>query len=267
MTEEAPDRAHSRSVAEDPATHTVLGKAVAVLNAFSLDDHALPLAEIVRRTGLAKGTAHRIAADLIKARLLDRDHSGYRLGNHLFQLGMRASVERSLIEVATPFLEELYEQTHETVHLAVRDGQEVVYVLKLGGHRQAASPSRVGGRMPMHCTAVGKVLLADAPKQVFSELTDRGLARRTPHTIVAAGILANQLRRVRHDGLAYEHEESQAGLACVAAPVVGTDGRVLAAVSVTGPTTRFRPEQVRGQVRAAGAGITTTLARRTAHNE
>jgi len=109
-------------------TSTVLGKVLAVLHAFRPDDDELSLAELGRRTGLAKGTLHRVAADLVSARLLDRVGGGYRLGGQLFELGMRASVERGLLEVAIPFMQDLYERTHETVHLGIREGTEVVYV-------------------------------------------------------------------------------------------------------------------------------------------
>ncbi|MDQ6641657.1 MAG: helix-turn-helix domain-containing protein, partial [Actinomycetota bacterium] len=100
-----------------PDSRTVLGKSLLVLEAFAPDDGGLSLAELTRRTGLAKGTVHRVAGDLVSARLLDRADDGYHLGRRLFELGMRASVERTLVEVATPFLEDLYELTHETVHL------------------------------------------------------------------------------------------------------------------------------------------------------
>lgn len=245
-----------------PGLGTVLGKAVAVLFAFTAEDHALTLAELQRRTGLAKGTLHRVAQSLVAARLLDRDCDRYRLSSHLFQLGMRASVERSLFEVAIPFMEDLYERTHETVHLGVLEGLEVIYVSKIGGHRQAQSPSRVGGRMPLHCTAIGKALLAHAPREVFAELSAGGLERRSPRTITAPGLLRKQLRDVAVSGVAYEFEESAVGIVCVAAPVLDPDDRPLAAVSVTGPVNRFRPQRHAHHLRAAAAGIAATLARR-----
>jgi DNA-binding IclR family transcriptional regulator len=245
-------------------TNTVLGKAVAVLYAFTSDDHGVTLAELHRRTGLAKGTLHRVAADLVKARLLDKKGDRYLLSGQLFQLGMRASVERSLLEVATPFMEDLYERTHETVHLGIREQLELVYVAKLGGHRQAPSPSRIGGRMPLHCTAIGKALLAHAPDEVFGSLVSGGLSRRASRTITAPGVLRKQLDIVRETGVAFEFEESAAGIVCVAAPVLAADGSAIAAVSLTGPVTSFRPRVHASFVRAAAGGIAATLARREA---
>jgi DNA-binding IclR family transcriptional regulator len=247
--------------------NTVLGKVLAVLNSFRVDDDVLPLAELGRRTGLAKGTLHRIAADLVTARLLDRVDGGYRLGGRLFELGLRASLERRMLDVAIPFMQDLYARTQETVHLGIVDGVEVVYVEKIGGHRQASAPSRIGGRMPLYCTGIGKALLAFNDRALLGAVLDAGLTRLTPRTIVAPGLLRAELRRVVRDGVAYEHEESTVGITCVAAPVRDGDpgaDHALAAVSVTGPVTRFRPEQHAVAVRAAADGITATLARRWA---
>ena len=246
---------------------TVLGKAVAILRAFRADDQSVSLAELVRRTTLHKATVHRLAAELVANRLLDRVEGGYRLSGGLFELGMRASVERSLLEVAMPFLQDLYERTHETVHLGVREGSEVVYVAKIGGHRQAKAPSRTGGRMPLHCTAIGKVLLAHADPALRREVLLGPLDRRTPHTVVAPGLLRRQLTRVLETGVAFEREESAPGINCVAAPVFGPGDEVLAAISITGPTSRFRADAHAGTVRAAAAALTGTLVRAGAQRD
>ena len=253
------------AVRPEPAADldTVLGKAVTILRAFTVEDQSLTLAELVRRTGLPKATAHRVAGDLVANRLLDRVPLGYRLSGGLFELGMRAAVERSLLELAMPFLQDLYERTHETVHLGVREGGDVVYVAKIGGHRQAPAPSRTGGRMPTHCTAIGKALLAYADETEQQEVLTGPLERRTPHTIVAPGLLRRQLEGVLENGVAFEREESTPGLLCVAAPVLDATGeRAVAAISVTGPTSRFRPESHVAGVRAAAQGLSSVVARR-----
>ncbi|MFZ2173136.1 MAG: IclR family transcriptional regulator [Rhodococcus sp. (in: high G+C Gram-positive bacteria)] len=241
---------------------TVLGKAVTILRAFRPDDHVLPLAELVRRTGLHKATVHRLAGELAANRLLDRVDGGYRLSGGLFELGMLASLERSLLEMAMPFLQDIYERTHETVHLGVRDGHDVVYVAKIGGHRQANAPSRTGGRIPLYCSAIGKALLAHADPEVRRDVLAAPMVRRTPHTIVAPGMLRRQLARIVETGVAFEREESALGITCVAAPVFAHDGEPVAAISVTGPTGRFRPELHVATVRAAAAGLGSTIARR-----
>lgn len=245
-----------------PDASTVLGKAVLVLRAFTAEDRGVSLAELGRRTALAKGTLHRVCGDLVGAGMLERRDDQYRLGRLMFELGMRASVERDLLEVATPFLEELRAAVDETVHLGVRDGTEVVYVAKLVGHRKTAAPSRTGGRWGLSCTAVGKALLAHAPSEVLDAVVRGGLTRHTARTVTAPGILAAQLEQVRLTGVAFEYEESRTGVVCVGAPVFDSGGAAVAAVSVAGPVTRFNPRAGADRVRAAARGISATLARR-----
>jgi DNA-binding IclR family transcriptional regulator len=162
-----------------------------------------------------------------------------------------------------PFLQDVYERTHETVHLGVAEGREVVYIAKIGGHRQAASPSRTGGRMPLHCTAIGKVLLAYADADQQHEVLRGPLERRTPRTVVAPGVLQRQLTAVLETGVAFEREESTLGLLCVAAPVLDATGtETVAAISITGPVGRFRPESHIDALRAAATGLGSLIARR-----
>ncbi|MBD0859699.1 IclR family transcriptional regulator [Gordonia sp. zg691] len=250
-------------MAEDPLDRSsVLGKAITLLQAFGAEDHEVTLAELAHRTGLPKTTVHRLAGQLVSAHLLARTPGGYALGSGLFELGMRASPERGLLEVATPFMQDLYVRTGETVHLGILEDSEVVYVSKIGGHRQAAAPSRLGGRMPLYCTAIGKMLLATSAESVIAEHLSRPLPRRTPHTIVAPGLLRRQLTQIAEDGVAFEFEESTMGLVCVAAPILDDADAPLAAISVTGPVHRFQPRTHATAVRAAAAGAASTLARR-----
>lgn len=246
-----------------PAPPSVLGKTMQVLLAFTVEETHLTFTQIRTRTGLSKATLHRLLGDLVGARLLEKTtDGGYRLSRLVFELGMRASVERTLLEVATPFLEDLYERTHETVHLGVREGHEVVYVAKMGGHRQADAPSRVGGRMPMHATAIGKALLAWSPADVQEAVLAARLRRCSPRTIVNRTVLRSQLDEVVERGVAFEYEESAVGITCVAAPVLGTNDQALAGISVTGPVGRFQPAKHASAVHAAAAGVAATLARR-----
>ena len=247
---------------DPPASTSVLDKVMAVLHAFTADDQGLTFAELQRRTGLPKATLHRVAGHMVDAALLDRRDGSFHLGSHLFELGMLASLERTLIEVASPFLEELHARTHEVVHLAIREGSDVVYVAKVAGHRGALSPSRIGGRMPVHATALGKALLAHAPQADWITVLSGPLERRTPRTITAPGRLRQQLDGVVEAGVAYEYEEAALGIVCVAAPVLDAADRPVAAISVAGDVTRFRPPQHVASVRAAAHGIAATLARR-----
>lgn len=242
-----------------PSAHTadlttVLGKAVSILRAFQYEDPELALAEIVRRTGIHKATAHRLTGALVDNGLLERSGGGYRLSVGVFELGMRTSHEQHLVEIARPFLQDLYERAHETVHLGVLDQTEVLYLTKIAGHRQAKAPSRTGGRMPLHCTAIGKVLLAYGGDSLRSRVLEQPLERRTSRTITADGLLRRQLDTVVASGVAFEREESRLGITCVAAPILH-GGRLEAAVSMAGPTSRFRPEQHAAAVQTAAAAL------------
>jgi IclR family acetate operon transcriptional repressor len=242
-----------------PAATSVVARAMTLLTAFRPGDAELTLAELCRRTGLPKTTAHRLLGELAEWQVVERTEHGVRLGMRLFELGQLAPLQRGLREAAAPFLADLFEATHETVHLAVLDGVEVVYVHKLAGRRGPAVPSRLGGRMPAHCTGVGKALLAFAPPGRLAAVVEAGLERRTPRTIIAPGLLDAELARIRERGVAVEHEESTVGITCVAAPVLDAVGHAQAAISITGwanrlDTTRFAPA-----VRTAALGLARAL--------
>ncbi|MFI0406699.1 IclR family transcriptional regulator [Actinomadura sp. 3N508] len=238
---------------------SVLSKVRLILEAFRPDDEAVALAELVRRTGLRKATVHRLSQELVAWGALERAGLGYRLGLRLFELGQIAPRQRVLHEIALPYLEELAHITQETVHCAVRDGTDVLYIEKLGGHRSVTRPSRTGGRMPLHCTATGKVLLAHAPSRVVDDLLARPLRRLTGHTVIAPRLLRAELDRIRHAGYAVETEETRLGYLSVAAPVRAVRGRVAGAISVAAPTSRTRLPRLVPAVLAAAGRISERL--------
>ncbi|MFJ9173898.1 IclR family transcriptional regulator [Streptomyces sp. NPDC102360] len=238
----------------------VLDKAVLLLFSFTAEDHSVSFSELMERTGFPRATLHRTLSDLVAVNLVERTpERGYRLGRDLFQLGLRVFNERKLLEVATPFMEDVYERTHQTVHLGIVDHTDVVYVAKIGGHRQAVMPSRVGGRMPLYCTAVGKALLAHSSDELLDRVLREGLEPRTGRTVVSAHALRQQLATVAAAGVAYEYEESARGIACVAAPVLDRGNAPIAAISVTGPLPGFRPERHSRAIRIAAASIAAAL--------
>jgi IclR family transcriptional regulator, acetate operon repressor len=239
--------------------NSVLGRAFTLLTAFRVGDAELTLAELCRRTGLPKATAHRLLAELAAWDVVERTPTGLRLGMRLFELGQLAPHQRGLREAAAPFLADLFEATHETVHLAVLDGVEVVYLHKLDATSGPKVPSRIGGRMPAHCTGVGKAMLAFSPRPVLEQVLAAGLTRRTPRTVIAPGLLDRELAGIREHGVAEEHEESTVGIACVAAPVLDVDGRALAAISITGWANRMDTRRFASAVRTAALGLSRTL--------
>ncbi|MGQ0483282.1 MAG: IclR family transcriptional regulator [Pseudonocardia sp.] len=230
-----------------------------LLTAFRSGEAELSLAELSRRTGIPKPTAHRLLTELARWDVVERTPGGVRLGMGLFELGQLAPRQRGLREAAAPFLTDLFEATHETVHLAVPDRVDVVYVQKLTGRLGPRVPSRVGGRMPAYCTGVGKALLAFAPPERLAEVVAAGLVRRTPRTRVAPGLLEQELARIRARGVAEEHEESTVGIACVAAPVLAADGYAVAAISITGWAHRLDTARLAPAVRTAALGLSRVL--------
>ncbi|HTQ92775.1 MAG TPA: helix-turn-helix domain-containing protein, partial [Streptosporangiaceae bacterium] len=146
---------------------TVVSRAVALLTAFDETHSRLTLTDLARRAGLPLATAHRLAGELTGLGVLARVPSGqYVVGRRLWQIGLLAPMQTGLREVAAPFLQDLYAGTRATIHLAVRDGTRVLYLERLSGQRSVPVVSRTGGRLALHATGVGKVLLAHAPQDV-----------------------------------------------------------------------------------------------------
>lgn len=248
-----------RSTERDGPPDSVVGRVFGLLSAFRPTDSALSLSELSRRTGLPKPTVHRLVHQLAEHGAVEISPGGARVGMGLFELGQLAAHPRSLRDAAMPYLADLHEATGETVHLAVMDGHEVVYVQKLENRRSPALGSRVGGRMPAYCTAVGKALLAFGPPEQVQEILTEKLRRRTPRTIVAPGLLERELQRVRETGVAEEHEESTVGILCVATPVLDRHGSAVAAVSISGRAAHLDIARMAPAVRAAALGISRSL--------
>ncbi|WP_344020828.1 IclR family transcriptional regulator [Pseudonocardia kongjuensis] len=238
---------------------SMLGRAMRLLAGFRAGEPEVSLAELARRSGVAKPTAHRLLGELETWSMVERTPGGYRLGLRAFELGQVVPRQRDLQESAMPILTDLHEATRETVHLAVPDGADVIYLQKLSVAGGPRLPSRLGGRMPAHCTGVGKVLLAFGPPQLLDAALERGLVRCTPRSVTAPGLLAERLAEIRARGHAEEYEESAPGVACVAAPVLGPDGIAVAALSITGWSTRFAPARVVPAVRTAALGLSRVL--------
>jgi IclR family transcriptional regulator, acetate operon repressor len=242
---------------------TVLTRAFEVLAIFGPDEAGpLSLTGIARKAGLPKTTAHRLLGALVAVGAVERSGGGYRLGTLLFELGERVPQKSDLREAALPFLQDLYEATHETVHLAVLDHLEVLYVERIRGHRQQPRlASRVGGRLAAHATGVGKALLAFTPEAAEEVLRQGPLEARTPYTITQPRLLAEEMARIRSKHLAVDREENAIGVHCVATPVL-VSGRAVAAISVTGPEEPINEMRVGSAVRTAALGLQRTLAGR-----
>lgn len=228
----------------------VIDRISLVLDAFD-GPGRLTLAQIVRRTGLPRSSAHRMLERLVQLRWLRRSGRDYELGMRLVELGSLAVHQDRLVRAAKPLLAELHCATGLVVHLAVLDGTDVVYLDKVGERIGSALPTRVGGRQPAHCTAVGKAMLAYRDGDSTVDLR----VRKTRYSIATGSQLAVELAKVRAHGVAYEREESLLGFGCVAAPI-GTAAEAVAAVSVCGPMNRMMFDQrLAAPVRMIAMGI------------
>ncbi|MEU7000676.1 IclR family transcriptional regulator [Nonomuraea sp. NPDC046570] len=217
---------------------TVTSRVLAILGAFDADHPRLTLTEIARRSGVALSTAHRLVAELEEWHALSRTADGrFHVGLRLWELGQLAP--GLLHEVAHPWLQELFTATGEHVHLAVRDGLEVLYVDRVYGRRAVPIVARAGGRLPMHPTGVGKALLAFEADWFVASYLARTLERPTAHTITEPGRLARELRHVRERGYAVTHEEMTLGSCSAAAPVL-VGRRPVAAVGIVVSSRRAR---------------------------
>jgi DNA-binding IclR family transcriptional regulator len=238
---------------------SVTARALALLGAFDEEHRSLSLTDLAARAGLPVPTAHRLVAELVAFGALARASSGeYVVGRRLWDIGLLAPMQAGLVETASPFLHDLYGATLATVHFAVRDGLEVLYLDRLRGHASVPVVSAVGSRLPLHATGVGKVLLAHAPSDVQGAVL-ADLRRVTPYTITQPGTLRRQLARAHRDGYATTVEEMSLGACSVAVPV-RRDDVVVAALGVVVPSLKqHRPRLVAAlQVAAHGIGRAIT---------
>jgi DNA-binding IclR family transcriptional regulator len=240
---------------------SVLGRAFAVLAAFTDEHPEQTLGEIVAATGLAPATTHRLVAELVTWGALERPARGrYRIGLRLWQLGSLAPVARGLRDTALPFLQDLGVATGHVVHLVVLDGHRALFLERLTGHAEIRVRSRVGRRMPLHASGPGKVLLAHAPVAFVDEVLAHGLPRMARGTITDPRRLAFALADIRRSGYCISREEMTDGTASVAAPIVGPSGDVIASVSVVVPSSTENLHQLVPAVRVTAAAISRALA-------
>lgn len=217
----------------------------------------LGVSELARRTGIAKSTVFRLVHTLERSQALERVGDRYRLGNWLGDaLAIPTSPEVDRVQVAvTPFLAVLFERSRQTVHLAVADGPEILFLNKLHGLHRVASPSRIGGHAPAYCTSLGKVLAAftpGMPELVAAQL----MVPWTPSTNTDPDRWLAEMAGIRSARLAVDDQEYVAGVASVASVVTAADGRAVASLCVTGPRDEVVGAGYRGLVQDVCARAT-----------
>lgn len=239
---------------------TVTSRVLAILAAFDIEHPRLTLSELARRAELSLPTTHRLVAELSRWRALERDADGYyRIGLRMWEVGLLSALHTRLRDVAMPFMQDLYEATRENVHLAVRDGDEALYIEKLTGHRSVPIVSRTGGRLPLHTTGVGKALLAWAAQDDLDDLLGRPLSRPTRYSIREPGRLRRDLRRARRQGFSTTREEMTLGSCSIASPIL-VDDEPVAAVGVVVRSSLLEPDRLAPYVVTAARSVGERLA-------
>ena len=235
---------------------SVASKVFAILNAFVPGESRLTLSEISRRTGLPLPTAHRLVGELVQYGGLEREDRRYRIGVRLWELGSLAPIHGGLRELAMPFMEDLYEATHENIQLAVLADLEGMVIEKISGRASVPIIARVGGRLPLYGTGVGKVLLAYAPQELVDRVIAAGLVRYASRTITDPARLLDDLELTRHRGFSVTRDEMTDGAVSVGAPIFGPEQQVVAALSVVVDSRIRDPERLAPPVRTAARGLT-----------
>lgn len=220
-------------------------RVVTIFDVLAQSSQGISLRELSARVKLPKGTTHRLLSSLAYYGYIRQtpETKNYHLGFKLIELGNSLLNQLDIRSQAKPFLNDLAAKTNETVHLVILDQYEALYIdkveskVKQGGLQMA---SRVGLRVPLHCSAVGKVLLAYLPENELEGLIQQtGLSKRTKNSITDAENLKAHLKAVRSRGFAIDDEENEEGIRCVGAPIFNQQGQVIAAISISGPTIRI----------------------------
>lgn len=195
-------------------------------------DGPLGLAELAARLGLTRSTTHRLAAALVERRYLSFvPREGYSLGPKLLELGYQARQQLDIVRVARPYLEQLAELSEDTVHLGVLDGSAALYLDKIAGQRRISISSRVGERHPLATTGLGKALLLDSTEDQWRKQLELEIGKATSKDVMEGWL--GRMRQYASAGHAFDLEENEDRVRCVAAPIRGADGQIVAAISVS----------------------------------
>lgn len=255
----AADVPEAAAVAKSPIQ--VIERMMKLLDVLSYYHDPVSLKQLALETGLHPSTAHRILGAMAVSGFVERADPGtYRLGIRLLELGNVVKSRINIRDSAMPLMQQLHQRIGESVNLGVRQGDEIVYVERTSSGRSTVRVVHlVGARAPLHVTAVGKLYLVDDGAAKVKEYAKRtGLPGYTPTSIRTLAALEKELDRVRRHGVAFDNEEIEQGLRCVAAPIRDDAGELVAGLSVSAPVERHNPEWA-AMVRSAAAEISAAI--------
>ncbi|WP_397474162.1 IclR family transcriptional regulator C-terminal domain-containing protein [Pusillimonas sp.] len=220
-------------------------RGLAVLRSFGAEAPAQTLSEVAERTGLTRAGARRILLTLLSLGYVSMEGRLFRLTPKVLELGFAYLSSLPVWSQAQPIMEALVEELRQSCSIAVLDGSEIVYVLRVPAHRIMSINLGVGSRLPADCTSMGRVLLAGlADDELEERIATMKLEPHTSTTIVDRGALIEEIRQVRVQGWSLVYEELEPGLVSVAAPIRAQDGRVVAALNVSGHARAITPEHL-----------------------
>lgn len=228
-----------------------VNRALDLIDILCNSDGGLSLNKLSMKAGLHKTTAYRLLRSLIKYGYADQDPESrkYKAGLKIFELSHLLIDRMELRTEARPELKKLNKETNETIHLAILDNGEVVYIDKIESQRPIRMYSSIGKRAPAHCTGVGKALLAHLPEGEVDDIAkDKGLKEYTENTITSFSALRNELGEVREQGYAIDNAEHEEEIRCVACPIYDHTRKVIAAISLTVPSYRVDQRELRKRV-------------------
>jgi len=226
-------------------------RALNVLELMAAEESPIGLKEITKKAGLSKPTVFRILSTLKKMDYIEQDPATghYTLGLRVFEIGSAFINRMSLRSFAMPLIQELVDKCNETVHLAILDKKEIVYIDKIDGTQTIRMMSAVGKRGPLHCTSVGKIIMAYKPMQEVDEiLGDSKLVKLTKNSITDKEELKKELAQIKEKGYAVDNEELEIGLKCLGVPIFDYHRDVVGGLSVSGPTTRFTTARLKNKL-------------------
>ncbi len=225
-----------------------IDRVIDILEALAEEKGVCGLTTLSHKTGLHKSTVHRLLNTLLQRGYIEKEpgNDNYQLGMKLLFLGSAILDRMDIRRIAKPFLEEISKLTREVVHLAILDNGETVYIDKVEGTDSSIRMySQIGKRGPVHCTGVGKVLLSGLDNsEVDGILKEKGMSQYTENTITDINEFKAHLEEVRQKGYALDEREHEEGIRCIAVPIYDLKGKIIAAISVSGPVMRFTKERV-----------------------
>ncbi|MBV7273899.1 IclR family transcriptional regulator [Clostridium sp. PL3] len=222
-------------------------RSLSILEVLSDYEEGLGITEISEKVNLHKSTVHRLLSTLIQKGYVkqDEDTNKYRLTLKLFELGSKNIGKMDIVNVVKPYLKELMKITNETVHLVVRDGNEIVYVDKVESENTIRMYSRIGKRNPLYCTAVGKAMLSYMEDEKVEQIWNQSkIERLTENTITDMGQFKEHLRLVRKNRYAVDEQENEIGIRCLGAAVLNYRGEVCGAISISGSILSFTEDKI-----------------------